>query len=364
MSDFKINSIATKQGQHGPVIAGVSTINSTGCMKIPSGPTAFRTNDPLGRGRVVFGGGYGSSSPYPELNILDMVNITTTGNAADFGDLTVGRTANGMGGNATRGIFAAGRYPGPNNDQNIIDFVTFSSSGGANDFGDLNNLPNTGGGFSDSTRGVFSGGYDARNSPYAGTSKQTFITIASTGNSSDFGDKVDAGRSETTFSNATRGFQMGTSTQGASPASLNEIEMTIIQTKGSSVIFGELGPDNGSSYFTGSLQSFGGAASQTRGIIFSGLASPSATRNVIEFLTLTTFGNSENFGDQLTSSTSSGVTSSGNQIKAVVKTSSANNGNVIEQVTIATTGNSTDFGDLATGRRTYGSLCDSHGGLG
>ena len=41
MSDFKINSIATKQGQHGPVIAGVSTVNSTGCMKIPSGPTYF-----------------------------------------------------------------------------------------------------------------------------------------------------------------------------------------------------------------------------------------------------------------------------------------------------------------------------------
>ena len=58
------------------------------------------------------------------------------------------------------------------------------------------------------------------------------------------------------------------------------------------------------------------------------------------------------------------MTSTGNQIKAVVRTSSANNGNVLEQVTIATTGNSTDFGDLATGRRTYGSLCDSHGGLG
>ena len=91
---------------------------------------------------------------------------------------------------------------------------------------------------------------------------------------------------------------MGTSTQGASPASLDEIEMTIIQTKGSSVIFGELGGD---SYLTGSLQSFGGAASQTRGIIFNGKSSPNASRNVIEFLTLATFGNSQNFGDQLTS---------------------------------------------------------------
>ena len=42
MSDFKINSIENKNGNYGPVIAGVSTVNSTGCMKIPSGTTARR----------------------------------------------------------------------------------------------------------------------------------------------------------------------------------------------------------------------------------------------------------------------------------------------------------------------------------
>ena len=80
MSDFKINSIATKQGQHGPVIAGVSTVNSTGCMKIPSGPTEFRG----GRGQMVTYGGYGPSTYNPELNKLE---IATTGSAVDFGDL-------------------------------------------------------------------------------------------------------------------------------------------------------------------------------------------------------------------------------------------------------------------------------------
>ena len=367
MSDFKINSIATKQGQHGPVIAGVSTINSTGCMKIPSGPTAFRTNDSQGRGRMVFSGGYGSSSPYPELNVLDMVNITTEGNAVDFGDLTVGRTANGMGSNATRGIFAAGRFPGPGNATNIIDFVTFSSSGGANDFGDLNNDPCSSTGFSDATRGVYSGGYDANNSPYLRTTAMTFITIASKGNSSDFGDSVERGNKATSFSNKTRGFTCGGNNRFDSPSpntSHGRIEMTIIQTKGSTVDFGEIGEDNGKSFFTGALNCHGGAASQTRGIIFSGLGSPSATRNVIEYLTLATFGNSKNFGDMLTSGTSAGSTATGNQIRAVVKTTSANDGNVLEQVTIATTGNATDFGDLNTGRRSYGSVCDSHGGLG
>ena len=42
MSQFKINSITDKSGTSGPVIAGVSTNNSTGCMIIPSGNTGRR----------------------------------------------------------------------------------------------------------------------------------------------------------------------------------------------------------------------------------------------------------------------------------------------------------------------------------
>ena len=78
MSDFKINSIATKQGQHGPVIAGVSTVNSTGCMKIPSGPTEFRG----GRGRGVSAGGAPSNT-----SLMEFFEIATTGNAQEFGNL-------------------------------------------------------------------------------------------------------------------------------------------------------------------------------------------------------------------------------------------------------------------------------------
>ena len=366
MSDIKINNITDKSGSSGPVFTGITTVSSTAFMVMPSGPTAFRTNDTLGRGRAVFGGGYGPSSPYPNLNTLDMVNITTAGNAVDFGDLTVGRSANTMGGSATRGIFAAGRFPGPTNALRTIDYVTFTSEGGANDFGDLKNDVNTSAGFSDATRGIFSGGYDGNNSPYPRTKAMTYVNIASTGDSNDFGDAIEVGRRDVSFSNATRGFTCGANNKIDSPSpntNTKRIEMTIIQTTGSTVTFGELGMDNGT-FMTGALNCHGGAASQTRGIIFSGKGSPAATRNVIEYLTLTTFGNSVNFGDMLTSSTSGGSTATGNQIRAVVKTTSANDGNVLEQVTIASTGNATDFGDLNTGRRLYGAVCDSHGGLG
>ena len=50
MSQFKINSITDRSGYCGPVISGVSTNNSTGCMIIPAGPTSYRGN----RGRGIF----------------------------------------------------------------------------------------------------------------------------------------------------------------------------------------------------------------------------------------------------------------------------------------------------------------------
>ena len=353
MANFQINTITGKDSKRGTSFVGVTTVSSTGSMRIPSGPTENRG----GRGRGFFGGGYGASSPYPELNVIDMIEVATTGNATDFGDLTVGRTANGMGCSSTRGLFAAGRFPGPNNDQSVIDYITTSSGGGANDFGDLSNLPCSSTGFSDATRAIYAGGYQAR-SPYSDRyTLMTYVTIATTGDSSDFGETVEPGRRDTSFSNATKGFTTGLSTPSAS----SRIEMAIIQTKGSQIDFGEL---TGQATFTGNSQCNGGASSQTRGIIFSGMSSPTAARNVIEYLTLSSQGNAVNFGDITNAGNNSGSGACGNQIRGVVKTSSGNDGNILEYVTISTTGNTSDFGDLATGRRVYSSLCDAHGGLG
>lgn len=53
MSDFKVNSIANKNGAYGPSIAGVATVNSTGCMKIPSGDTSKRVTLPRSAENIV-----------------------------------------------------------------------------------------------------------------------------------------------------------------------------------------------------------------------------------------------------------------------------------------------------------------------
>ena len=80
MSEIKVNSISSLSGANGPVISGITTMVSTGAMSLPRGDTAYRG----GRGRGVFGGGYSPGFT----NVMQYITIATTGNAADFGDLT------------------------------------------------------------------------------------------------------------------------------------------------------------------------------------------------------------------------------------------------------------------------------------
>ena len=60
--------------------------------------------------------------------------IASTGDAADFGDLTSARYNCGGASSPTRGLFLGGQ-PGPNG-VNIIDFVEIATLGNAADFGD------------------------------------------------------------------------------------------------------------------------------------------------------------------------------------------------------------------------------------
>ena len=130
MSDFKVNSITDRSGYCGPVIAGVSTNASSGCMIIPKGPTEHRG----GRGRGVFGTGY-NNAPNSSLNSLQFVTIATAGNTTDFGDLTAARYALTATANKTQGLFLNGREAGENYYIDTIESVTIASTGNATDFG-------------------------------------------------------------------------------------------------------------------------------------------------------------------------------------------------------------------------------------
>ena len=136
----------------------------------------FNTAGAAGVGsRGLFGGGVANT------NVIDYVDITTTGNATDFGDLTQGRQALASLSSSTRGIFGGG-FISPNY-QNTIDYVTIASTGNAIDFGDLLSACFAKACTSSSTRSVMGGGYTS-----GAINVIEYITIDTTGNAIDFGD--------------------------------------------------------------------------------------------------------------------------------------------------------------------------------
>ena len=349
MSKFKINSITDRSGYCGPVIAGVSTNNSTGCMIIPSGPTEMRG----GRGRGIVCGGRNNPSPGAAELTIDMHEIATTGDAIDFGDLVDGNTgAKGGGGcgSATRAIIAGGYDPSPGALVTTSQYVVMSSGGGANDWGDLSTAKNGITPASNNTRGILVGGATPEY-----TAEISSISIQSLGNDSSFGSALEGAiRNGAAAQDGTRGLWGG----GQGPtANYFTIVSYVFATSGSGTKFGELSDDPSANT---------AVSSGVRGV-FGGGAAPSVS-NIIEYVTITTEGNSTDFGDLTVARRN--LASCTNRIRGTFcgghtqASGSGNNVNTIDFITIASTGNAQDFGDLAVIRRcSNAGGSDTHGGL-
>jgi hypothetical protein len=126
------------------------------------------------------------------VNVIQEVTIATTGNATDFGDLTQGRNSLAGLSSNTIGVFGGGNTSttGSPVRVNTIDYITMATAGNASDFGDLTVSRNTLAACSSTTRGVFGGG-----STGSISNVMDYITIASTSNATDFGD-LYAGRAQ------------------------------------------------------------------------------------------------------------------------------------------------------------------------
>ena len=106
---------------------------------------------------------------------------------------------------SARGIFAGGiSEPSPTR-HNEIDYITIATTGNATDYGDLiatNQFPTA---FASNTRGVIAGGYEHP----ALTNNIQYVTIATTGNAVRFGDLTLARNGSGSLSNSTRGLIAG-----------------------------------------------------------------------------------------------------------------------------------------------------------
>ena len=290
--------------------------------------------------RGLYAGGYNGSSYY---NTIDYIEIATTGNATDFGDLATARyTLSGVS-SSTRGVFGGG-------DQSAfttIEYVTFSTTSNTTDFGDLTVGRYALGGLSNATRGVFAAGYNSSN---ATTNTLDYITIASAGNATDFGDTTASAQGTSGSQSSTRGIINIGFISDAS----NKIDYITIASTGNAADFGDLTQGRW----------FGGACSSSvRALCAGGQGgSPSyPILNIIDYITIASTGNATDFGDLL--SVNLYTTGTSNSTRGVF--GGSNNSNVIQYVTIASTGNATDFGDLTTSGTVQGTgaCSNGHGGL-
>ncbi len=285
MSDLKINNITDRTGDSGPVIAGVCTVTSTGAFTVPVGSTEYRG----GRGRGIFAGGYKSPSPGTN-STMNYVEISTTGNATDFGD-TRRAGSTGSSSSATRGVFNYGDVP---NSIVAMDYTIISSSGGVTAFGEISYVTRDGPfGGGDKTRGILGGSAggpgNMGGSPGNGVNYIDFITFATTGNSSEFGTLTVARRGMGACSSPTRTVFGGGYIKPNNNTDV--IDVVTTQTKGDATHFGELTLGRGH---------MGGVSSPTRGIWYGGstVSGGSYTLyNVIDYVTIASEGNATDFGD-------------------------------------------------------------------
>jgi hypothetical protein len=234
--------------------------------------------------RGIFGGGRVPTYT----NAIEYITIASEGNSINFGTLsTIGRLTDSLS-SSTRGVFVCGFTPSAplSGNTNTIDYIQISTLGNALDFGDASESKRVLGGFASSTRGVFAGGFISDS-----VKTIQYITFASTGNAIRFGDLTQEAYGNSGCSNSTRGLFGGLTSLNPGNVIHNIIEYVTIASTGNSTDFGDL---------TIARYSLSASSSQTRAVWCGGGALPAVTNvNTIDFVTIATTGNAIDFGDHL-----------------------------------------------------------------
>tara|TARA_R110000823_G_C15876915_1_gene494661 strand:- start:80 stop:1339 length:1260 start_codon:yes stop_codon:yes gene_type:complete len=221
--------------------------------------------------------------------------------------------------NASRGVFTKTKTT-----TNAYAYVTLITNGEASSFGNSNALVNQGSGCDHATRGVFAGGAAVDDQP--SVNHMEYITIASAGNGTDFGNLTTARRviGCQAMANTTRGIFAGGYTSSAS----NVMDYITIASAGNATDFGNL---------TAADYNHTSANSIVRGLIFSG---ESSRTQAIDYITIASAGNAADFGDHLTTTDANDAWVVHNKLYAYYSRHTAS---TQEKHTIATAANATAF---------------------
>ena len=227
-----------------------------------------------------------------------------------------------------RGVIMGGGTPAVTN---ICEYITIATTGNATDFGDTTVTRATNGGAASATRSFSLGG----NTPSA-SSVVDYITTSSLGGANDFGDLTLARMYPAGVSDSTRAIANG----GSTPVGNDIIDYITMASTGGASDFGDL--IEPTTYLTGA-----GCQSPTRGFVWGGHPQNSP---MIQFYEIQSKGNAVEFGEQTVGK--DGVSCGSNTTRGVSYGGSvqpANTGtDTIDYITMSTRGNATDFGDATS----------------
>tara|TARA_Y100000015_G_C2387070_1_gene88041 strand:- start:127 stop:1368 length:1242 start_codon:yes stop_codon:yes gene_type:complete len=295
----------------------------------------------------IFGGRRGNGTM---VDTVQRITISTTGNSVDTCNLTSATGFGCVGGaSATRGVQAHG-LNGSFQRTNVVDYTTFASTSDASDFGDLTNSRGYLTGLSNDTRFLVVGG--GINDSDSTLNYIDYFTIASTGNGTDFGDTNAKSAYGTGGASSTRGIYANGQSNIGSATSTNVVEYVTIASTGNGTDFGDLQK----------VTAAGGGASND--VKFLVLPSDGSNNFTVDQFTIASTGNGTDFGDIVTTRQyATAGASSVRIVFAGGEDTSSSVSNVMQYFTIASAGNSTDFGDLSDSVKAAGSNTNAHGGI-
>ena len=306
-----------------------------------------------------------SAGSYPgEIKHIDFINISTRGNSVRFGDMTEHQGLMDAASSSTR-MVTSGGYNSSFGGGAVMDiqYVTMASEGNTIDFGDQTQATYGTGASSSSTRALIMGGNRMPNSsPFDdgndGNNTICTIEIATIGNAIDFGDL-----------SARRGYPGacgdpvrmvifgGYNNAVGSPLGLKTSDTVIYASHGNGVDFGEA--SHGGSNKAGS--------NSTRGIWCGTSGGSNTYTNIMYTISIQSLGNSVDFGDRTVYSSGSAMSSQTRMVMSGGRSTAASpyaTTNVMDFVEFASSGNAQDFGDLSFDQSSAGGTSDCHGGLG
>jgi hypothetical protein len=202
-------------------------------------------------------------------------------------------------------------------------------------------------------RSVRGGGW---NSSTYNTNGMDYWSIQTNNNAQDFGDLTGLKRDLAGTGSNTRGLFLGGGVSSASYYYANEIDYITISTPGNSTDFGNL---------TSSSHENSAAGNGTTALHNIGYSNYPTVSNTVDRITIATTGNSSDHGDLIYTKINGGANADSTRALFAGGQSQLNGGTYaqIDYLTIASTGNSADFGDLTQSRQKLAGISDTTRGI-